>query len=63
MRWSFTHRNKLFFSIYKKKNPKKKIRKLLDEGMPALNLEFESGAMYLNTCFDDNYDSDDETTE
>ena len=31
-----------------------KVRKLLDEGVPALNFGFESGAVYPNIFFDNN---------
>ena len=36
-----------------------KVRKQLDEGVPALNLGFEQGAVYKNIFFDS--DSDNET--
>ena len=37
-----------------------KTRKLLDEGVPALNLGFEQGAKYPNIFSNINCDSDDE---
>ena len=37
-----------------------KTRKLLDEGVPALNLGFEQGAIYTNLFSNNNGDSDDE---
>ena len=37
-----------------------KIRKQLDEGVPALNLGFEKGEIYPNIFSNNNCDSDDE---
>ena len=40
-----------------------KSRKLLDEGIPALNLGYDSGVMVSNEFWDDNFDDDNSTED